>query len=129
MARHLIFSLLLLYLGCSGEAQGDISASLSANRTDDDSFIDEKYGASPSWSLLRQEAVQMREEAQRMRSDAYEALRKAFQTKEEALESREAAFQTRVNMELSLIESLSELKSQAAATALYVQVIRTTFSL
>ena len=128
MTRDLIFSLLLFYLSCSCEAEIDISGSLSANRTDDDFISDEKYGASPSWSLLRQEAAQMREEAQRMRSDAYEALRKAFQTKGEALESREAAFQTRVNMELSLIESLSELKSQAAATALYVQEIRTTLS-
>ena len=121
------FPLVLVILQC-WLAHGGTLNSISPPANTNGSVIESKDDITPHWYALREEAAKIREEAQKMRTDAYDTMRKAFQMKEEAMEFREAAYQARMEMETSMVEALSLLKTQASATTLYVQDMRTTLS-
>ena len=121
------FPLVLVILQC-WLAHGGTLNSISPPANTNGSVIESKDDITPHWYALREEAQKIREEAQKMRTDAYDTMRKAFQMKEEAMEFREAAYQARMEMETSMVEALSLLKTQASATTLYVQDMRTTLN-
>ena len=121
------FPLVLVILQCWLAHCGTLN-SISPPTNTNGSVIESKDDITPHWYALREEAAKIREEAQKMRTDAYDTMRKAFQMKEEAMEFREAAYQARMEMETSMVEALSLLKTQASATTLYVQDMRTTLN-
>ena len=127
MMLRVVFVLFILQAQCyTAHAKAPSFISSPGHHSTD--VLDEPSNTVPLWYQLREEAVAIREEAQNMRSDAYNTMKKAFQMKEEAMESREAVYKARMEVETNVIETLSLLRSQAAATTLYVQEVRSTLT-
>ena len=84
---------------------------------------------------VRAEAYQIRREgytavnqAGEIREEAYRKKDEALELKEEALELKESTMERRLELETTLVETLALMKSQATATNLYIQEMRTTLN-
>jgi len=78
--------------------------------------------------IIRNEGYTAVSKAGEIREKAYRTKDEAFELKEEALEIKESTLEGRLALQTTLMETIALLKSQATATNLYIQEIRSTLS-
>ena len=77
---------------------------------------------------IRQEGYSAIDKADIIRDQAYRVKDEAYDLKDEAYDIKESALEARSALETTLLETLILMRSQATATNLYIQEIRTTLS-
>ena len=73
---------------------------------------------------IRREGYTAIDKADAIRDQAYRVKDEAFDLKDEAYDIKVSAIEARSALESTLVETLSLMKSQATATSLYIQEIR-----
>ena len=77
---------------------------------------------------IRREGYSAIDKADGIREQAYRVKDEAYELKEEAYEIKESALVARSALEVTFVETLALMKSQATATNLYIQEIRSSLS-
>ena len=77
---------------------------------------------------IRREGYSAIDKADGIREQAYRVKDEAYELKEEAYEIKESALEARSALEVTLVETLALMKSQATATNLYIEEIRSSLS-
>ena len=77
---------------------------------------------------IRREGYSAIDKADGIREQAYRVKDEAYELKEEAYEIKVSALEARSALEVTLVETLALMKSQATANNLYIQEIRSSLS-
>ncbi|KAL5251896.1 hypothetical protein ACHWQZ_G014881 [Mnemiopsis leidyi] len=109
--------------------EGDSEGGLTSRRHEfPGSVVDTCNSLKEEAQEIRREGYSAVQKADQIRDQAYRVKEEAFELKEEAYEIKVSALEARSALEVTLVETLALMKSQATVTGLYIQEIRSSLS-
>ena len=123
-----LFFLALSFGLVSGQQRNATVIALGMRPNSKESVLDSCQALKEEAQEIRQEGYSAIDKADIIRDQAYRVKDEAYDLKDEAYDIKESALEARSALETTLLETLILMRSQATATNLYIQEIRTTLS-